>query len=306
MRKRTNPIIPGDTRDRTGSAGILRRAVAEVNRRFAGLTKDVLAIFDGIRVYSLNEARVMYGLTPEEVSAVSAALSDALDRWMADGEKSAYRFWWAPFEAEAAQLGTAQTVANLTGLSEVYAASRTLQQVIYSEPYRSRVAVAQIKSYDQWKSLSESVRSELSQTIGRAVIDGQGPKAVRKEIMERLDVGKSRAMLYAQTDITETLRQARVAEAEYAQEELGIRTGLLWTSALIPATRPHHASRNGKVYTPQEVRDFYAERGNRFRCHCATTECLLDNAGKPILSDALKAQMKGELTAWKKAQLQSS
>lgn len=271
MRKRTNPIIPGDTRDRTGTAGILRRAVAEINRRFTGLGKDVLSIFDGIRIYSLNESRVMYGLTPEEVSAVSAALSDALDRWMADGEKSAYRFWWSPFEAEAAHLGTAQTVANLTGLSEVYAASRTLQQVVYSEPYRSRVAVSQIKSYDQWKSLSESVRADLSQTIGRAVVDGQSPKAVRKEIMSRLDVGKSRAMLYAQTDITETLRQARVAEAEYAAEQLGIRSGLLWTSALIPTTRPHHASRNGKVYTPKEVRDFYAEKGNRFRCYLPGT-----------------------------------
>ena len=306
MRKRTNPVIPGDTRDRTGSAGILRRAAAEINRRFAGLSKEVLAIFDGIRYYNLNDARVMYGLTPEELSAVSQALATALDRWLAEGQQTAHRFWWAPFDAEASQLGTAQSVANLTGLSEVYAASRTLQQVIYSEPYRSRVAVAQIKSYDQWKSLSESVRSELSQTIGRAVVDGQGPKAVRREIMARLDVGKSRAMLYAQTDITETLRQARVAEAEYAAEQLGIRSGLLWTSALIPTTRPHHASRNGKVYTPQEVRDFYATGGERYRCHCGVTECLLDEAGKPILSDALKAQMKGEFAAWKKAQEQSS
>lgn len=306
MRKRTTPIIPGNTRDRTGSAGILRRAVAEINRRFAGLTNDVLAIFDGIRYYNLNDARVMYGLTPEELSAVSQALSTALDRWLAEGQQTAHRFWWAPFDSEAAQLGAAQTVANLTVLSASYAASRTLQQVIYSDPYRSRVAVAQIKSYDQWKSLSESARSELSQTIGRAIIDGQGPKAVRREIMARLDVSKSRAMLYAQTDITETLRQARVAEAEYAEEQLGIRTGLLWTSALIPTTRPHHASRNGKVYTAQEVRDFYATGGERYRCHCGVTECLLDEAGKPILSDALKAQMKGELAAWKKAQARSS
>lgn len=302
MRKRRNPIIPGDTRDRTGSAGILRRAAAEINRRFAGLTKDVLAIFDGIRYYNLNDARVMYGLTPEELAAVSQALATALDRWLAEGQQTAHRFWWAPFDAEASQLGTAQSVANLTGLSEVYAASRTMQQVIYSEPYRSRVAVAQIKSYDQWKSLSESVRSELSQTIGRAVIDGQGPKAVRREIMERLDIGKSRAMLYAQTDITETLRQARMAESEYAAEQLGIRSGLLWTSALIPTTRPHHASRNGKVYTPKEVRDFYSKGGERYRCHCGVTECLLDDAGKPILSDALKTQMKAELALWKNAQ----
>jgi hypothetical protein len=120
--------------------------------------------------------------------------------------------------------------------------------------------------------------------------------------MARLDVGKSRAMLYAQTDIPETLRQARIAEAEYAQEQFRIRSGLLWTSALMPTTRPHHASRNGNVYTPQEVRSFYSKKGERYRCHCGVTECLLDDGGKPILSDALKTQMKAELALWKNAQ----
>lgn len=51
-----DPIIPSNIRDRTGTAGILRRAIAQINRRFAGLRRDVFAIWDGVRVLEANDA----------------------------------------------------------------------------------------------------------------------------------------------------------------------------------------------------------------------------------------------------------
>lgn len=304
--KPPSPIIPGDTKDRTGSRGILRRAYAEVNRRFAGLRKDVLAIFDGIRAYTVNrtQAEVMYGLTPDELAATAQGLQDALDRWIAEGRETKHILWWEPYQSDAAQAGAAQSVANLSRLSASYAASRTLRDVVFSEPYRNRLAMAQVRSYEQWTSLSQSMRSELSQIIGRAVVDGKNPKAVRGEIMERLDVSKSRAMLYAQTDVTNTLRETRMAEADYAGEQYGLELRLLWTSALLPTTRPHHASRNGKAYTTDDVRQFYEQKGNRFRCHCGVTECLVDDDGRPQISDDAKRTFAKERAAWEKAQTQ--
>lgn len=304
-RRAPDPAIPGTPQDRTGSAGILRRAVADIRRRFAGLQRDVMAVFDRVRIVSANDAgtpaRTVYAMTPDEAAAVSYALQQALERWIAGGRDTAALLWWSGYVAEAAHLGTAQTAANLTRLSAVYAATRTLQDVVFSEPYRTRVALAQVKSYDHWTGLSGTMKAELSQVIGRAVVDGKNPRAVRAEIMERLEVSKSRAIGYAQTDITDTLRQARMAEKDYAEEALGIAIGLLWTSALIPTTRPWHASRNGRVYTTEEVRAFYAVNGNRYRCHCATTECLLDADGAPILTDRLKQSMRAEREAWQKA-----
>lgn len=300
-----NPAIPGTTQDRTGTAGILRRAVADIRRRFVGLQRDILAVFAGIRIVATNDAstiaRTLYALTPEEAAAVSYALQQALERWIANGRDPANLLWWSAYLEETAQLGAAQTVANLTNLSAAYAATRNLREVVFSEPYRTRLALAQVKSYDHWTGLSGTLKAELSQVIGRAVVDGKNPRAVRKEIMERLDVSKSRAMQFAQTDITDTLRQARWAEAEYASEALDLDIGLLWTSALIPTTRPWHASRNGKVYTPAEVRSFYSVNGNRYRCHCAQTECLIDADGRPILTDTLTQAMAKERATWERA-----
>ena len=295
-----NPIIPGTKTDRTGSAGIQRRAAAEIRRRWAGLTAEALAIFASIRILDVNERfpSTIYTLTPEERAVVSTALQAAVERWIASDRDPMHSFWWSTYVEQSARLGTAQTVANLTNLSPAYAATRTLQQVVFSEPYRNRVAMAQIKSYDHWTGTAAEVKSELSQIIGRAVVDGKNPRAVRKEIMERLDVSKSKAMQYAQTDITDTLRQAKMAEDDFASAELGLNTGQLWTSALIPTTRPWHAARSGKVFSTAEVREWYGRDGNRYNCFCSVTTCLLDAEGRAILTPGLKAAMAKEKAEW--------
>ena len=298
-----SPRIPGTSTDRTGSAGILRRANAAIRARFAGLLKEALAIFARVRVLSTNAedfGRTVYMMTPDEAAATSYALQQALDRWILDGRTAAETFWWSAYVSDAASAGTVQSVANLTALSRAYAGARTLQTIAFSQPYRPRVALAQIRSYDHWTGLAAGQRAELSQIIGRAVADGRNPRAVRKEITERLGVSERQAYSYAQTDITNTLRDARMAEKAAAEEEFGLNLGLLWTSALLPMTRPWHASRNGKVYTTEQVQQFYSERGNKYRCHCGITECLLDEDGRPILSDAAKATFKRERASWER------
>lgn len=298
----SNPIIPGSNNDRTGTLPILRRAVREINRRWAGLQADVLAAFNAIPAYAINAGETVdlyrYGLTADQMSRLSSELQAAVERWIADGRDPANLFWWSQYVSESAQLGTAQSVANLSQLSPAYAAARNIASVIYSEPYVQRLAVAQFKSYEHWTGLAAQQKSELAQVIGRAVTDGKSPKAIASEIKERLGVSLSRAKNFAQTEVTGVLREARWAESEAAKEDFGLNVGLLWTSALIPTTRPWHASRSGKVYTSSEVREFYSQNGNRFRCHCSQTECLLDKSGKPILTDKLKAKMKKELEVW--------
>lgn len=296
-----NPIVQQNKSDRTGSAGIVRRASAVVRRRFEGLRKDVLAIFDRIPVYALNDVRspeVRYGLTADQLAGIAEELSATLQRWIGAERDPSGLLWWEPFDEEASQLGTAQSVANLRNISPVYAAARDLAQVIYSDAYRTRVRIAKFRSNEYWTGLAADQRQKLSEVIGRAVADGKNPRVVRKEIQETLEIGKSRALLYAQTEIPGVLREARWAEDDWAEEELSIRTGELWTSALKPTTRAWHASRSGKVYTREQVRAFYKEGGNRYNCFCSQTACLLDREGNPILTKKLQSAMANERKAW--------
>jgi hypothetical protein len=301
-RRAADPLIPADPSDRTGTRGILRRALAEIRRRFDGLQREVLDTFGRIRILEANDAsipRTLYSLTPADLTMLSAELQQAVERWIASGREPAYSFWWSIYVAEASRLGSAQAVAALSRVSDAYKAVRTIADVINSEAYRNRLAMAQIKSYEHWTGLAASAKTELAQVIGRAVVDGKNPRAVRAEIVERLGVSRSKARQYAQTDITDTLRMTRLAEDEHAEAELGIRTGELWTSALLPTTRETHAARHGRVYTREQVREFYGRDGNRYACHCSVTTALLDADGRPILSDTLKASMRKELGAWR-------
>lgn len=288
-----NPVIPGNARDRTGTAGILRRAGAAIRRRYAGLLRDVRAIVEAIPTYRTNDSRsapVLYSMTPEQLRRIAEELDAAIKLWlMSDAGAGEWLFWWDAFEAEAMHLGTAQSSANLTALAPAYAAARPLQAVLYSEAYINRLAAAKFKSYEHWTGTAASVRAELAGLIGQAVVEGKSPVDAARDIAERLGVSRSRALNWAQTDITDALRQARWAESEAAERELGIKTGLLWTSALIPTTRPHHAARNGRVYGVEEVKAFYAQGGNRYNCYLPGTRV----AGRFVAGS--KARYKGPI-----------
>lgn len=307
-----NPLIPGNPRERTGSAGLLRRANAEITKRFAGLTRDVLEVFARIPTYTTNDdkgkdddvldAVTHYGATPQVLDQTMLDLQAALDRWITGGRETKYVAWWDVYEQEAAQLGTAQSAANLANLSPVYAAARSLEMIVFSEPYRLRAELARQRSSEYWTGLTAQARADLAGIIGRAVVDGKNPKRVVTEIAERLDVSRSRARLYSQSDITGTLREARIAESEAAETELGVRTALLWTSAFLPTTRAWHASRSGSTYSREEVKAFYSVNGNRFLCHCSVTEALLDADGAPILTKYLQSAMANERKTWQSQQ----
>jgi hypothetical protein len=281
--------------------------VALIRRRFEGVRRDLLAIFGRIRVYRTNDAgdadddgRTVYGA---DLAMLSQEIQTSVDTWLtSDQDDDVVPLpWWDRYEEEAALLGAGLAVANLSRLSDSYAATRTLTQVVTSDAYRARLAAARFSSREFWGGLKSTLRADVAQIIGRAIADGKSPQQVRAEIAARVEATKARALQFARTAITNMVREARLAEADIAQALLGIKLGRLWASAFKITTRPHHAARHGNVYSTAEVRAFYSQGANRINCYCSTTECMLGDDGKPMLTDALKAAMAKEKAAWRAA-----
>ena len=136
--------------------------------------------------------------------------------------------------------------------------------------------------------------------ITDAVARGVNPRETASVISKRLDVSMSKAKTIAQTEQVGALRQAQWNETDWAADRLGLNTGLLWLSALKPTTRTWHASRHGKVYTTEEVRDFYAENGNRYNCYCSQIPVLLNDDGS-IFNEGLAEKLAKERKQWPKA-----
>lgn len=292
-----NPIVPKSKTDPVGGSKIVNKAFKEIEARYAGALKEILAAFNAIPVYALNAAEVAYGLTAVQRAALSETVQAILERWLLDG-RSADSFFYATFDEQAMQSGTARAFANISAISPAYASSETLAAIIRSPAYQNIIATAQFKSYEHWTGATAQTKSDLMQIITQSVADGKNPKVVAREIELKMGVSKADAQRYAQTDITDTLRKATMAEDARVKEKFGFKTKLLWTSAFLATTRPWHASRSGDVYTEDEVKKFYGERGNRYNCFCSLTTVLLNDDGKPMLTDKVQEALIKERRIW--------
>lgn len=291
-----NPIVPRSRTNPTGSDRLLSRADKEIKARYKRIGARVLAWFDSVQYIALN-ADGVYAFPASRMDELRQVLAEITYSELVDGQP--LTFFFAEYDRDAAQLGLAQSSANLAAISTTYAASRPLVAAMSSAPYQNRVAMAMQRSYTHFTGLSDAMQADLAQTIAQAIANGDNPRVAKTAIMDRLGVSESRARLYAQSDITMTLREATMGEGDDAAEALGIEIKYLWVSALLPTTRKNHASRHGRLYTSDEIKEFYSKNGERFNCHCSCVATLIED-GVPQLTQKLKATMVAEKQQWEK------
>ena len=162
------------------------------------------------------------------------------------------------------QEGTALAAFNLSGLTDDYA--RTVTQVLASEPYIRRSALAGARVMEEMKGFTAETSTDLARVLMIGIQDGRNPLDLARDLRDRFSISKARAERIARTEINAALRRGRLDEAQDTQERLGITTGMLWASALSSSTRRSHAARHGKVYTLDEVKQFYSRDGNAINC----------------------------------------
>lgn len=293
-----NPRVPASRTDPIGGARFINRANRIIDARYKIIAQNVKELFLSIpaRANNAEGAQFTYDFSSQRALQLSDQLQRILDQMLLEGFEY-NELWSGELVKEAYQSGTALANANLANMSAAYATARPLAAVLYSEPYLRRVGLAYAKAYSDWKGLSDKARTDLASTMSDLIARGVNPKAAVPEIMKRVGVSRSYAKALVQTEITDTLRQARWAERDEAQELLGLDVGLLWTSALLPTTRTSHAMRHLGVYSSEECRTFYSKNGNRYRCHCSQSEVLYLN-GKPQITDQLKNSYKKEKEDW--------
>jgi hypothetical protein len=238
-----------------------------------------------------------------ELDALKLALllqrtQEILDDWLLEGGPE--HVWAGEYVEEEYRRGTQYQHTNLAAQSTPYAEETTLSQLLFSQPYQRRIGIAYGQTYSGWRGLSDSTRTDLANVISDAVVRGINPRETAKIISDRLDVSMSRAENMAQTEQVGAYRKAIWDEDEDVNQRLGIRTLLLWLSALKPTTRRTHGMRHGNTYTRQAVMDFYATGGNRYRCYCSQLSVLVDENGT-VLNPALIKRMIKQRKEWGEA-----
>ncbi|MDP0697856.1 phage minor head protein [Klebsiella pneumoniae] len=313
------PIVPRSKVDPTRSAKQVTAMFRDIEDRYLGIKRALKSLFDqrltgrerevnshswsflchvnGAEptLYQVNAGKFIYDMSAQELADLLEAVQSILDDYLLEGGEQ--NLWAMDYVAAEVQRGTLEAFNNLSQQSQVYASQTTLSQLLSSPAYQNQIAAATLTTFSDWKVISDTARGDLTNIITDAVARGVNPRETASVISKRLDVSMSKAKTIAQTEQVGALRQAQWNETDWAADRLGMNTGLLWLSALKPTTRSWHANRHGKVYTTEEVRDFYAENGNRYNCYCSQIPVLLNDDGS-IFNQGLAEKLEKERKSW--------
>lgn len=247
-------------------------------------------------LYQVNAGKFIYDMNASELASLLQIVQTILDDALLDG--GSQNLWALDYVAAEYERGTLNAFTNLSVQSPVYASQTTLMQLLSSPAYQNQIASAYISTYSDWKGISDTARADLANVIADSIGRGINPRETASIVSKRLDVSMAKAKNIAQTEQVGALRQAQWNETDWAADRLGLNTGLLWLSALKPSTRAWHASRHGRVYTTEEVRDFYSEMKNRANCYCSQIPALLTDDGQ-IYNEGLADKLAAERKKWK-------
>ena len=313
------PIVPRNKADPTQSSRQVSRMFNDIEERYLNIKRRLKELFDqrltgrqretnGERswmmcnnegtvssLYQVNAGKFIYDMTASELASLLQIVQTILDDALLDG--GSQNLWALDYVAAEYERGTLNAYTNLSVQSPVYASETTLQQLLSSPAYQNQIASAYISTYSDWKGISDTARADLANVIADSIGRGINPAETASIVSKRLDVSMAKAKVIAQTEQVGALRQAQWNETDWAADRLGLNTATLWLSALKPSTRAWHASRHGKVYTTEEVRDFYAENGNRYNCYCSQIPVLLNDDGS-IINKGLAEKLAKERKQW--------
>ncbi|EUM74224.1 hypothetical protein L356_08510 [Enterobacter sp. MGH 10] len=314
------PIVPRNKADPTQSSRQVSRMFSDIEGRYLNIKRRLKVLFDqrltgqqrevnaqrswmmcnneGAEpsLYQVNVGKFIYDMTAAELADLLQVVQSILDDELLEG--GSQNLWAMDYVIAEYDRGTLNAFTNLSVQSQAYASQTTLQQLLSSLGYQNQIAAAKLTTFSDWKVISDTARGDLTNIITDAVARGVSPRDTAQVISKRLDVSMSKAKTIAQTEQVGALRQAQRNEVDWAKERLGLNTGLLWLSALKPTTRTWHASRHGKVYTTEEVRDFYSEMKNRANCYCSQIPVLLTDDGQ-IYNEGLADKLAAERKKWK-------
>lgn len=283
------PILPRNINDPTGQDRRERGAINEFTRKMNQIGREMKKFLDAIpyQVVTLNAAgdelkRYQFNVDTIQMDQIAVDIAAYIDGVLLQGGQR--ELWFlTQYVQPAYQQGTALTQVNMATQSSAYALSRpTLESVLLSPAYRTRLGYLRAREWEEMKNLSSTTATGMTRILFDGMAAGQNPNVIAAQLAKETDLDIVRARRIARTEITTALRRARLDEAEDAQISLGILTKMMQISALSATTRPTHAARHAKLYTIEEARVWMSTSPNMINCKCSFVEVLVNDKGQPL------------------------
>lgn len=311
INKIKSPIIPKNKNDPTQSYKSLNKTYRNIENRYKNIKlrlKELFSqylhgvereanqsfIFSQGTIYQAN-SNYIYDLSASELDTLLELMQGVLDEYLLEGGRET--FWMLSTIENEYRRGTHSAYINLSHQSAYYAEQTTFMELLSKPAYQNQIKQAFTLTFNDWKSLTQTAKSDLSHVLASSIARGINPRETAQIISKRLDVSMSKARALAQTEQLGAMRQAQWNEAQWSSERLGLKTALLHISAKSATSRATHVYWDGRIRTVEEVQNWYEENGNRYNCHCAQIPTLLDEKGEPVNKFVIE-KLTTEREAW--------
>lgn len=313
-----SPIISKVYHDPSRSIPRVKRFEAEAKKRFKSLANELqqlliekltgkvlhgnvsLELYD--YGFAVNATAWDYSsMTAPQLAMLQEEIARLINRILngdvtIDGKY--YDRWIGYFLEVDYETGTKAAFNNIISQSALMSESATLNAVLFSQTYQTRLGMVLTQSYSDWLSITDSIRGELNYLLGESIQAGIHPDKLAKAIADKSDTLRWKAQRFARTELIGAYRRGRIAQSEQDEADYGVQIKYLWLSALSPTTRQDHAARHGKLYTAKEIQDFYSKNGNRFNCKCSFTEVVVNGLSDDPVSKPLQNRLSEQRVKW--------
>jgi len=301
-----NPIVPRNAKDPAAQFNNLRGAKRKLDARYNRIKVGIKQLIGSLdkRVISTN-IKYEYQIDALRFQNINLFIQELLYQELLDGQIQLSPQWWLnPNLTQAYEDGTSDVLQSSKNIATVESVgpelsrtmrSITLEQLVFSRGFQTRVGLVRSRVFEEMKGLSDSTRTDLSETLARGMIKGEGIRKLTDDVMKRVNVSHSRAQRIARTEILNAYRTAGGVETDelnedvYGDSEWGMMQ--LWFSALAPTSRRWHIARHGKTFTTDDVRQFYSVNANAINCLCSQSVILVNKRTGEVLQQALLDRM---------------
>lgn len=292
----------------------IKAAHADMRKRLFQAEDEVLSLLESIPVTismsanthfpqlldAVNRTTYTYELSPERLLGINNTIYDIIAKWLEvdNPEQKPVRWFFDAYLTKSYQSGTELAIGNITSAMQAYSGTDQIQMqlesYLFSQPYRSRIELVGARAFNDMVGFAGENAAKLGYLLANGVAAGQSPRTIAKLLQDEFeDISGWRALRIARTEINNAYHQSRLDASEDAKNRLGIELKVMHISALLDSTRLHHAERHGKLYDPQEQREWWAVGANSINCYCTSSEIIFID-GKPLQLDLIaKVRAKG-------------
>lgn len=279
-------------RDPTITLTLRNLAIAEVNRRFAAISKVVRESIVTNRVLGNAEALPANAFAYMWDGQKVEAFKQWLDEQISDEILSVrsgndpLRNWLNYYVGTGYEKGVAKARADLNKeinpavwgvVGEALGAGLVMDSIFANPAHLERAELIYTRTFTDLKGVTEAMSTQMSRILANGIIRGENPEKIARELAERVDkIGKTRARLIARTEIVNAHQNATLQEAERIEAIIGKPMGVEWITMIDGLERPSHRARHGKIYTRKQAEALLGAPN----CRCGIVAVVLENPKK--------------------------